>query len=237
MYSGKRKQTGPYQTYQQALKRTKKAAAPNVGPYKKQNAFKQQAMRTGGWANPQRAEVKFIDTTPSFTLSVSSNTWVATPQLLNGSIQGTEAVNRLGRKITLTSLYVKGNLLLAPTGTLGGYCRIAVVYDKQANGTAPSITDVFLANDLNSPNNMTNSDRFIKVADFETGIVSQNGDCVAPIEFYRKLNLETCYNTGNAGTIGDIASGSLYMFVCNNGNFTTAAPVCSFRSRVKFTDM
>lgn len=221
-------------TYQ--APQTKKARKATTLPYVRQNRMRQQAVKTGGYGNPQLAETKFIDVTPSFTLSTSSNAFVATPVLLNGCIQGTEATQRLGRKITMTSLYVKGALQFAPTGTLGGYVRIAVVHDKQSNGTAPGITDVFLSNDLNSPNNLTNSDRFTKVADFESGIVSANGDCVAPIEFYRKLMLETAYNTGNAGTVADIASGSLYMFICNNGNFTTTAPTIRLQSRVKFLD-
>lgn len=222
-----------------AKKITQKAIAQArglVGGPSRMSAMKLQAIRTGGWANPAVAESKFIDTSPSPTLTPAVNTWVATPILLNGCVQGTEATNRLGRKITMTSLYLKMQATLAATTTLGGYIRYAVVYDKQANGTAPAITDVFLSNNQLSPNNLSNRDRFVKIIDKETPVISVNGDPTVSIEEYRKLNLETCFNTGNAGTIGDITSGSLYLFVANNGSFGTAAPFFGGTCRVKFAD-
>jgi Geminivirus coat protein/nuclear export factor BR1 family. len=225
-----------YQAYQASLKKVKKAFAPNPGFYKKQNAVRQQAVRVGGWANPATAETKFIDTSPNPTLTQAVSTWVSTPILLNGCIQGTEATQRLGRKITMTSLYAKINLTMSTTTTLGGYVRVAVVYDKQANGTAPGITDVFLNNLITSPNNLSNRDRFVKIVDMETPIISTSGDPICTLEIYRKLNLETCFNTGNAGSIGDITSGSLYLYVCNNASFQTAPALFTSQFRVKFTD-
>lgn len=211
--------------------------ARGLGPVPRaRQAMMLQAVRTGGWANPSSAETKFIDTTPLPVLTAAVNTFVATPILLNGCVQGTEATNRLGRKIVMKDLLLKGQLQLDPTTTGGGFIRIAVVYDKQSNGVAPAITDVFLTNALNSPNNLSNRDRFVKVVDMESPSISPNGDYSVPIVIYRKLNLETCFNTGNAGTIGDITTGSLYLFVCNNNGFATAAPLAGFQSRIKFTD-
>lgn len=199
-------------------------------------ATKLQALRTGGWANPSQAETKFIDVSPGVTTTPAVSTFFATPRLLNGCIQGTEATQRLGRRIVMTSLYLKGNIRLDPTTAGGGFNRVVVVYDKQANATTPAITDVLLADDITSPNNLSNRDRFVKIIDMETPSIGVGGDYSVPIEIYRKLNLETCFNTGNAGTVGDITTGSLWLFFCNNAGFTTAGPLVSLRSRVKFSD-
>jgi len=234
--AGKRKQTQPgsYQAYQASLKRVKKAAAPHPA-YKKPSGFVSQAMRTGGWANPQASETKFIDN--AFTLSPGANTTLfSSARLLNGCIQGTEATNRIGRKIVMSSLYLKGTFNLATTSTGGGTARIIVVYDKQANGTTPAITDVLLSDDVLAPNNLSNRDRFTKICDFETDVISVNGINSVSVETYRRLNLETMYNTGNAGTIGDITSGSLHMFVAQSGFILTAAPNGRWTARVKFSD-
>jgi len=234
--AGKRKQTqsGSYQAYQASLKRVKKAAAPHPA-YRKPSGFAAQAMRTGGWANPQSSETKFIDNT--FLLSPNFNSTLFTAgRLLNGCVQGTEATNRIGRKIVMSSLYLKGTFNLGTTSTGGGTARIIVVYDKQANGTAPAITDVLLSDDVLSPNNLSNRDRFTKICDFETETISVNGINSVSVETYRRLNLETMYNTGNAGTIGDITSGSLYMFVAQSGFIYTANPNGRWQVRIKFAD-
>lgn len=206
-----------------------------IVPMSRMSALKVQALRTGGWANPQIAETKFIDNTASTTLATAAATF-SSAILLNGCVQGTEAVNRLGRKIVMTSLYLKGTATLQAASTQGGYVRIMVVYDRQANGTAPAITDVLLADSSISPNNLSNRERFVKVIDHETQNVSTQGDFAVPFEIYRKLNLETNFNTGNAGTVGDITTGSLYMFLAQSASIATAGPVVNWRARVKFAD-
>lgn len=228
----KRKMSGSYGP----SKKPRYTGQASLGPYRKRNALRQQAVRVGGWARPATMEAKFIDTSPAPTMTAAVSTWVATPILLNGCIQGTESTQRLGRKITMTSLYAKINFTLASTSTGGGYARVAVVYDKQANAAAPAITDVFLSNLNTSPNNLSNRDRFLKIVDMETPIISTSGDPICSIELYRRLNLETCFNTGNAGTVADITSGSLWLFVCNNAGIATTAPGFASQFRVKFTD-
>ena len=53
----------------------------------------------------------------------------------------------------------------------------------------------------------------------------------------KTLNLETMFNAGSAGTIADITSGSVYMFIAQSGGITTTAPTLSYRSRIRYTDV
>ena len=125
---------------------------------------------------------------------------------------------------------------MAATTTGGNPLRIVIVYDKQANATAPSPTDVFLSNDYLSQNNLNNRDHFTILQDYISDPIAAQGDFCVNIKFYKKMNLETMFNAGNAGTIGDISSGSLYMFFAQAGTTATAASGFSYNTRVRFLD-
>lgn len=196
-----------------------------------------QSIRTGGWTNPSGGkELKFIDVAAAPAPNAAAVTF-ANGVLLNGCIQGTEAVNRIGRKIHMKSLYMRYSLRMAATSTLGGCIRILVVYDKQANATAPAITDVLLEDAFRSPNNLSNRDRFVVLVDHISEPISATGNYEVGDVIYRKINLESMFNTGNAGTVGDMTSGSVYLFVAQSGAIGTAGPGINVRSRIKFTDV
>ena len=197
----------------------------------------QQAIRTGGWANPSRGgELKYIDITANPVIAFNDGTMVDTPILLNGCIQGSDATNRIGRKIVMKSLLLRGTFSLAATSTGGSPIRIILFYDKQANASTPLTTDLLLADQFNSPNNLNNRDRFVILHDFMSEPISTGGHYSCSFKFYKKLNLETMFNSGNAGTVGDITSGALWLFVGQNGSIGTANPTLVLRTRVRFLD-
>ena len=128
----------------------------------------------------QRQERKFLDKMFPETLA-SDNTindmelflpvsGTSTPSLLNGIAEGTDYVNRVGRNVTMKSLYFQGMFAIDPTGashpegvvttaldgtltsTTATYnaavdvIRILIVYDLQTNGSAPPMSDVLYSN-------------------------------------------------------------------------------------------
>lgn len=199
-----------------------------------------QSMRVGGYATSSAPEKKFVDVSVNGqALALAANTFT-TPGptfLLNGLVPDSTATGRIGRKIVMKSLYVRYSFNMAATSTLGAPCRLIVFYDKQANAAAPAVTDVLLADSFLSPNNLSNRDRFVILADevtepigVATGVFTTSG------VIYKKLNLETMYNAGTAGTIADITSGSVYIMACQAGPIATAAPVWNFRSRIRYSD-
>jgi len=194
-----------------------------------------QAVRTGGWANPTSgAEKKFVDVAQTFAPTASAVTFTA-GTLLNGVATGTDASSRIGRKAVIKSLLLRVTAAMA-TGTKGGAFRILCVYDKQANATAPAITDILLADAFNSPNNLTYRDRFVTIFDNVTDPVDAGGPNELAFTLYKKLNLETLWNAGTDALIGSIASGSIYLFVAQSGSIATNAPSVTIRSRVRYTD-
>lgn len=221
---------------------TYRASAPVYGSSRYRASLgpvARQAMRTDGWANPSSgAELKFKDTNFTTTINANSEVWSpGTPTLLNGLANGSDASTRIGRKIIMTSLYFRTVVQLATTSTGGAAFRIVVVYDKQSNAAAPAVTDVFVADNFRSPNNLSNRDRFVTLCDVVTDQIGTGTNYSGNVTIYKKINLETMFNAGSAGTIGDISSGSIYFFVAQSGGILTANPTVNTYARIRYTDM
>lgn len=156
--------------------------------------------------------------------------------LLNLCAQGVTAVTRLGRRITMKSLFIRGVIELAATTTGYGPWRILVVYDKQANAAAPTATDILAADAYQSFNNLGNSKRFQTLIDKTYDCVGTAGPQSLDVKLYKKLNHGVEFNAGSAGTIADIQTGSIYALVYHTGTYAVAAPTFNVWSRVRFSD-
>lgn len=201
-------------------------------------SINQQAMRTGGWASPssmRRGELKFTDVGAVVTLTAASTAF-STGNLLNGIVPGSGADQRIGRKIIMKSLMLRWFVTLGATSAQGSPIRILIIHDKQANAVAPAVTDILLTNEFLSVNNLSNRDRFTVLLDKITApIGTQNNFCIGGKKF-KRFSLETIFNAGAAGTIGDITSGSVYLFVAQAGNIITGNAQFNFRTRIRYTD-
>lgn len=207
-------------------------------PYpSKMNSTNQQAFRTGGWANPSKGgELKFCDVSTSLSIPSASAAF-SSGVLLLAIPNGTDASGRIGRKITIKSLLLRWSFQLQSTSISGGNLRVLVVYDKQANATAPAITDILLTDNFHSQNNLSNRDRFVTIFDSLTENISVQGNYATCANNFKALNLEAIYNAGTDALIGSIASGSIYIFAAQSGAIGTAAPIFNYRSRIRYTDV
>lgn len=203
----------------------------------------QQAIRVGGWSNPSRMgsrELKFKDTyNGAQALTFASATFSLAPgatQLLNGLVPGSAADQRIGRKITMKSLYFRYAVTMNPTSTGGSPVRILIVYDKQANATAPAVTDILTSDLFIALNNLSNRDRFVTLCDIMTEPIATGNNYSVAGQVYKKISFETMYNAGTAGTIGDITSGSVYVMAAHNGAIGTANASITWYSRIRYED-
>lgn len=205
-----------------------------------QRLKKASLARKFGTKNEVSPEVKFIDT--SINSNTSSTGVVA---LLNGVVEGTDAINRIGRKIEMSSMEYK--LKFAQTaGVLVGYpdgglsFRMAIVYDRQPNAAALAWTDVFdqNANVLTpySGRNINNLDRFEVLAQ-EFCVISSGGPNNVIMSRYVKMSHDVRFNAGNAGTIADITSGALFCIFADDNNTGANFATLFGRIRVRFHDM
>jgi len=201
------------------------------------SAVSQQALRVGGWASPSRmGELKFKDTNYAVGPAVGVTTFGGV-LLLNGLVPGSTATTRIGRKIIIKSLLMRYRGKVDPTTIGGSPTRMLIVYDKQANATPPTILDVLERDDFTSPNNLSNRDRFVTLCDHMAAPVSQNGNQSIADVVYKPLNLETMFNDGVAGTIGDITTGSIYFFYAQTAGITVTPSQFEWDFRIRYSDM
>jgi len=230
------KRAPPMSLKQPAAKKGRQVAVPKALPLA---VMAEQKKRVLG---PELKNVDVDGTVAGanqINLPVGAATWVApaAATLLNGLVPGTSATTRLGRKVAFTKLVIRYTFQ-PTTGALftqGGSVRFRVFYDKQSNAAAPATLDVFTTDNFHSNNNLSNEDRFITICDIIENLSVQNNLTASGV-IKRKLNLETIFNPGVAGTIADIQSGSINIMACQSGTLITNAAQLQYYSRLRFVD-
>lgn len=180
-------------------------------------------------------ELKFIDVNTALTPALAGSI-----TLLNGCAQGTDAIQHIGRQTTMKSLYWMFQGEMAPTGTQAGSVRLVILYDKEAEGAAPTIfaaaqTDAFNADSIVAQQNLNNRDRFIVLVDEIIECIGTAGPQAFFRKGYRKISLPVVFNAGAGATVAAINTGSIYAFTWSTG-IGVAAPNCTLQTRVRFED-
>lgn len=183
-----------------------------------------------------------VNTTGSFTL-------LANPTL------GSDFNNRIGRKVILKSVYIRGRVL-TETASAGVEAvvsaqqgRMIIFIDMQPNGAAPAVTDLLVEATPSSQLNLNNRDRFRIVSDSQyvfdpyyfnsstaTQTYSSTANQIKNVKKYKKLNLEMIFNGVNGGTIADITSGALYMFWIGSKAASATDINAILSTRVRYMD-
>lgn len=205
-------------------------------------------------------EKKGMDTNVAPLSIVNTTSSNSNIDCLNLVQAGTGSWNRIGRKIKLRSLRVKGNITNLYTRSngdlIGNTVRLLVVWDKQpSGGPIPNFDTMFGVTDQQgaetsdyfSPPSYKTMDRFRVLKeinmDFCPGVLpGADNDTlldIKDVDFYLKLgNLETVYqNTSNPSTIGDINSGALYLILrAARNSGTTSQATANLDCRLRFLD-
>lgn len=189
----------------------------------------------------QRAEKKNLDILNTTAIVAAQTT--ASLFLLNGCDDGATATTRVGRRITMTSIYIKWAGSFAATTAGSSPLRLAVVYDKQSNAAAPTATDVFQVDQISTQLNLSNSRRFKVLIDEVVEELGTQGPQSWFRTIYRdftaggrKQGLNVEFNTASTANVDSITSGSIYAFIWQNGNIITASPTQALYSRIRFSD-
>ena len=195
-------------------------------------------------------ELKFFDTVKAAAASAVTGTLL--DDSLNHVVQDTSENGRIGRKIVVSSLHIRGAWQFGSDPTLANLdnrLRIIVFVDKQANGTAPTMADVVSTAgtvDIDSFRNMSQISRFTvlmdRVYDITVPAIFQDaagtGDNPPQAhtwKFSKRLNLVIEYDSTAAdGSIGTITSNNIaVMAICENAN---KAPTVAYTARIRFRD-
>jgi len=155
--------------------------------------------------NVGKPEFKVVDSVGSTAVSTTG-----TLTLLNGLAEGDSATTRDGRQVLFKSIqmYVRGTLNASATNTT---IRSIIFLDRQPNEAAPTMQHCW-----QQPSQAVLTLFAIsttgKGSSYCTTAVWLSTDFPERVhEHYKKMKLVTQYDSGNAGTIADITSNSLYM--------------------------
>lgn len=205
-----------------------------------------------------------IPTRPSFVERKVADLAVATYDanstgvftLLAVPVLGSDYNQRIGRKITLKSVYVRGYVgtqqalqaLASAAPASAQQARMIILLDNQPNGAVPVSTDLLVSANPTSQLNLNNRDRFKILCDktfvFDpiiytttaTQAVASASRQIYNIKKYKKLNIESIFNATNGGTIADINSGALYMFWIGTAAAGNNDAYSQLSTRVRFVD-
>ncbi len=190
---------------------------------------------------PPKVEVKFHD--QFINDEIVSTAEVQAPLLTIA--QGTTESQRIGRKITITSIHMYGVFELKQTNDFrftAEIIRVIIFQDKQANGALPGILDLMENGDLISFRNLSNSGRFIfhhdEFYNVSTGGGAGNAGsgiefarALAPvIEFHKDVRIPIEYdNSLTTGVVTSIRSNNIGLLLMS-GDTTHG----KFESRFRF---
>lgn len=196
-----------------------------------------------------RLELKFYDQdTSQGTVSASGEITTLLSGASAGIVVGTNQTNRIGRKITIKALTIKGVWFKnnATAAENNDVVRISVLLDRQANGALPAYSDIYTtgADDLLGFNELYNTNRFKTLC---TDTFTLNFNCaqgngttillVGEQKYYEKhltLNYPIEYNNtvGTSGTIDEIMSNNLLLVMSSLHGVSSR----TFSTRVRFVD-
>jgi len=176
-----------------------------------------------------QGEFKAVDLSTQVIASTAS-----TVTLLNGIARGDEINERIGREVTLRSIQISGTA--AATATEQNH-RVLIVYDRQTNAAALTAAQVLSAVTCYAPRNLENRKRFKILFDRTwhiNGLAEPDSQHI--FKFYRRLAHPMTFNAGDAGTVADITTGSLYMVSIGTEAPGATAGSVVFSSRLRYTD-
>lgn len=183
-------------------------------------------------------ESGYVDTAVTGALDTTG-----TVALINTIAQGTSVVQRVGKKVLLKSVQVRGNAI-ANSAAIAQDVAWMIVYDKRPTGSLPAITDILVSASATAMNNDNNSGRFVilKRSDFAiVGNVSAaanttDSTLVDTTCFISLKGLPTVYKAATTGAIADIEEGALYYVAIGTAAAGTSAATHNYNCRVRFLD-
>lgn len=189
---------------------------------------------------PSGTEIKAIDL-PATVYNFRDGVGATNLILLNGVQTGTAFFNRVGSRIEMKNLHVRGIIRNVAT-SVSTVLRMLIIYDRQPVGSLPATSDVIQSRDQtgaaattgDSEINLDNRDRFTIIRDLEwyapsvtnTAGVLTNGPNFPGneprsygVNEFIKLKGLGCHfkSTSNPATIADIATGALYAMFTSQG--------------------
>lgn len=184
----------------------------------------------------------------------------ATQGCLNCPVEGNDMNNRVGRRIEIYKVVIRGVLNNTGAGDLAdplgpGIFRYILYIDKQANGTQSQSEDLLstvgagptIVNNVNAFQSIANLGRFRVLKDriLRPGVAiafndsATTGTQKCPDKYFKcshkfKKPLITRFNATNGGTYADIVDNAIHFILYSNDD--GQAWTCSYHARLYYKD-
>lgn len=147
--------------------------------------------------------------------------------------KGDDSTNRDGRQVRWKSIQATLKYNWDTSATAATKLMNAIVIDTSPNGTLPTIADIYTDFSMGI-RNLAYRKRFIVLKSWITLVNSDYPEKMKRI--YKKIDMKTVYNSGNAGTIADIESNAIF-FLCQSDEPTAGLePRLDYYFRLRFID-
>lgn len=212
--------------------------------------------RNGGLKRPSRRPPQFRQVSrgdflrePGFVdLAVATYPMNTTGSitLLNTVPEGAGTSERIGKRIGLKSLQVRGSAL-SDTATLTAVGTALIVYDKRPTGALPAITAILNTANSQSFNNDQNSGRFRIIRRMNFAFSGNNAtagqindNSIHVVDEFIALGMKPQVfkaPTGGSGAIADIDEGALYLVTVGDKGASTADCNLTVGFRLRYQDL
>ncbi len=244
MYGGKRKFPQRRVQTKRVFRRDFTPRTRNVVMIQpRQRGYLRRSGFYGRFTGPS-GEAKFFDTdiddaTVSTTMTINNLTIIP---------EGNGESDRIGRKVNIKAVHIKGTLTLPTTPTAANTSAVVkfmLIQDKQTNGAQYTATDLLDTDSIESFNNLANSARFrvLKTVYYNlkcpagsgrgTTDTLSYGEDVRWVSCNMRINIPMEYdNSATTGAIGTVRTNNLYWVSqasASTANFTGTA-------RIRYTD-
>lgn len=235
---GKRKN---YQMMKYAIANAKRRGQVVRGTRYRSFARRRGPFRVGGFYGASvrsPAERKVIDTANA----VYQVNTTGSVTLVNGVATGTDYTDRIGRRVNVTAIQMRGWLTYEGTSAaIGSLARVMLVEDMQPNGVIATPSDILTELRPESFMNMNNRERFKVHYDAQVALgpydlsLGFGSPSVRSLKCYKKVNIPVVFE-GTAATIGSISSGAIYLFVIGSLPSGTGDVNLRATCRMRFVD-
>lgn len=154
---------------------------------------------------------------------------------------------RLGERVVLKSIHVKGNVQLGETAVIAqsyGVLRLLIVLDTQANGAFPAIGDILqspTAYDVVSFYALENSQRFRVLWDRTFDLDARNGNGtnsggrMMSFKFNKRVNIPIHFSNSASGVVNNIKSNNI-VFASVGQSYSGSNMFIDSQCRIRFAD-
>lgn len=218
-YRGPRRFRRRYRRYRKAPGR--------VGTYKR--AWYQLKRDVGKLKDMINVEYKYFDT----AISQSPDNTGYDKAIVNVPVQGDDALSRDGRQIRIKSIQFNVEIEMAAAAT-NTRVRVLLVLFKSSNGGDLTMSNVMVsANNINSLRLVSDQRDYWVIFD-KTFVLTDVTKQQLQFKYYKRLDVKTRYNSGNAGTFADVEHNAIHF--CSLSDEAANTPTLTGNCRIRYID-